>query len=48
VLELPHELEGLAWRNVLTGETLPGAPRLRLGDLLACFPIALLAGERAP
>ena len=48
VLELPGELAGLEWRNVLTGERHAAASQLALGQLLACFPVALLtSGEKA-
>jgi (1->4)-alpha-D-glucan 1-alpha-D-glucosylmutase len=47
VLELPGELAGLEWRNVLTGERHAAASQLALGQLLACFPVALLASEEA-
>ncbi len=45
---LPHELAGVAFRNVLTGETITfhehdGRPSLNAGRLLRNFPVALLA-----
>jgi (1->4)-alpha-D-glucan 1-alpha-D-glucosylmutase len=45
---LPHELAGVAYRNVLTGETMAthehdGRPSLDAGRLLRNFPLALLA-----
>ena len=45
---LPHELAGVAYRNVLTGETMAthehdGRPSLDAGRLLRNFPFALLA-----
>ena len=45
VLELPAELAGLEWHNVLTGERHAPAGHLAIGQLLACFPVALLTSE---
>ncbi|MBU1692033.1 MAG: malto-oligosyltrehalose synthase [Gammaproteobacteria bacterium] len=45
MLELPGELASLEWRNVLTGERHAAASHLALGQLLACFPVVLLASE---
>ena len=45
ILELPPELAGLAWRNVLTGERHAAAGTLPLAQLLASFPVLLLAAE---
>jgi (1->4)-alpha-D-glucan 1-alpha-D-glucosylmutase len=47
---LPHELVGVAYRNVLTGETLSihehdGRPALQAAQLLRNFPVALLASS---
>jgi (1->4)-alpha-D-glucan 1-alpha-D-glucosylmutase len=47
---LPHELAGVAYRNVLTGETTTthdhdGRPSLHAGELLRDFPVALLAAR---
>jgi len=44
-LQLPRELAGLTWRNVLTGEIHVADQAPALGRLLACFPVALLAAE---
>lgn len=45
VLELPRKLARIEWRNVLTGERHAAAKKLLLGQLLACFPVVLLASE---
>ncbi|HUO81457.1 MAG TPA: malto-oligosyltrehalose synthase [Gammaproteobacteria bacterium] len=42
-LELPAELSGLRYTNVLTGTTIPGAARLAMENLLD-YPVALLEG----
>ncbi|MDP2431199.1 MAG: malto-oligosyltrehalose synthase [Pseudomonadota bacterium] len=44
-LELPAELAGVNWRNVLTGERHPASGQLALAQLLASFPVVLLASE---
>ncbi|MBS1188595.1 MAG: bifunctional 4-alpha-glucanotransferase/malto-oligosyltrehalose synthase [Rhodocyclaceae bacterium] len=41
-VELPGEWAGLPWFNVLTGEALGPVLALKVGDLLAGFPVALL------
>ncbi len=46
-LELPAELAGAAWHNVFTGERHAAAGQLALGNLLACFPVVLLASEES-
>ncbi|MCF8198767.1 MAG: malto-oligosyltrehalose synthase [Sulfuritalea sp.] len=45
VIELPNELSTTAWRNVLTGEGYAATGKLEMGQLLACFPVALLVSE---
>jgi (1->4)-alpha-D-glucan 1-alpha-D-glucosylmutase len=45
VLELPADVAGREWRNVLTGEHHGAASHLPLGQLLASFPVVLLASE---
>ncbi len=47
-LELPAKLAGKRWRNVFTGECQAAASRLALGQVLAHFPVALLASETGP
>ncbi|MEO6421636.1 MAG: malto-oligosyltrehalose synthase, partial [Candidatus Nitrotoga sp.] len=47
VLELPDELASLGWHNVFTGERHAAASQLELGQLLTCFPVALLASDAA-
>jgi (1->4)-alpha-D-glucan 1-alpha-D-glucosylmutase len=42
MLELPGDLASLAWQNVLTGTSHDAAGALPLGQLLSCFPVALL------
>ncbi len=44
-VELPGELADCPWTNVLTGEEHRAAGSLPVAGLLACFPVALLAGE---
>ncbi|MEN6438818.1 MAG: malto-oligosyltrehalose synthase, partial [Syntrophobacter sp.] len=34
-----------AWRNAITSEVLPPGRALYVGDILVCFPVALLMGE---
>lgn len=47
VVDLPGELAGVSWRNVLTGEVHAANRVLTMGRVLACFPVALLAAEAA-
>ncbi len=47
VLEVPSELAGLEWSNVFTGERYMATNKFELGQLLAYFPICLLAAEGA-
>ncbi|MCH6584826.1 MAG: malto-oligosyltrehalose synthase, partial [Proteobacteria bacterium] len=47
VLEVPIELAGLEWSNVFTGERYMATNKFELGQLLAYFPICLLAAEGA-
>ncbi|WP_300320501.1 malto-oligosyltrehalose synthase [Accumulibacter sp.] len=47
-LELPHGLATVPWRNALTGSAHAAADQLAVGELLAVFPVALLASELAP
>lgn len=44
-LQLPEDLAGKTWHNVLTGERHGAADELPLAQLLACFPLALLTSE---
>ncbi|WP_291993374.1 malto-oligosyltrehalose synthase [Candidatus Accumulibacter sp. ACC003] len=48
VLELPEALAASGWRNVLSGERHAPASELVVGDLLATFPVVLLASEEVP
>jgi (1->4)-alpha-D-glucan 1-alpha-D-glucosylmutase len=43
-LQLPDNLAATAWQSLFTGEQLSG-PRLAVADVLANFPVALLAGN---
>ena len=45
VVELPRELAGISWRNVLTGERHAADQTQPMSVLLASFPVALLASE---
>ncbi len=47
VVELPGELAGIAWRNVLTGEGYAADQTQPMSRLLASFPVALLASDAA-
>ncbi|MBA3034510.1 MAG: malto-oligosyltrehalose synthase [Gammaproteobacteria bacterium] len=44
-IELPDDLAELEWDNALTGEHHPASRNLALGQLLNCFPVALLVAE---
>ncbi|MFY9326934.1 MAG: malto-oligosyltrehalose synthase [Georgfuchsia sp.] len=44
-LELPKDMTELSWCNVLTGEHHAAGSELAVGNLLSCFPVALLASE---
>jgi (1->4)-alpha-D-glucan 1-alpha-D-glucosylmutase len=44
-IELPENLAALEWDNALTGEPHPASRNLALGQLLNCFPVALLVAE---
>lgn len=49
VLELPEEFIGFTWRNTFTAERHGEASHISLGQLLACFPVAMLAcDEQTP
>jgi len=43
--DLPEDLAGRSWRNVLTGERHAAASTLRLANALAAFPVGLLLAE---
>jgi len=43
VIELPAEMTGLTWHNMFSGEGHAAAAELALAQLLAVFPVALLA-----
>ncbi|MCP5229497.1 malto-oligosyltrehalose synthase [Accumulibacter sp.] len=45
VLELPDGLAACAWRNLLSGESHAATGQLALGEVLASFPVALLASQ---
>jgi (1->4)-alpha-D-glucan 1-alpha-D-glucosylmutase len=43
MLELPDALAGAGWRNLLSGESHSAGGQLAIGEVLASFPVALLA-----
>jgi hypothetical protein len=46
-VELPKKLARRTWVNGLTGRSIPAGSGLRLGELLADFPVALLLDAAA-
>ncbi|WP_313951569.1 malto-oligosyltrehalose synthase [Accumulibacter sp.] len=48
VLELPDGLAASGWRNLLSGESHSAGAQLAIGELLASFPVALLATQGEP
>ena len=45
-IELPPDLSGVIYNNVLSGERLEAVERLTVGEMLASFPAAILSTER--
>ncbi|EXI88741.1 MAG: Maltooligosyl trehalose synthase [Candidatus Accumulibacter regalis] len=48
LLELPDGLASAGWNNVLSGESHSPGAQLAIGDILASFPVALLASPGEP
>jgi (1->4)-alpha-D-glucan 1-alpha-D-glucosylmutase len=48
MLELPDALAGAGWRNLLSGESHSAGGQLAIGEVLASFPVALLATGGEP
>jgi (1->4)-alpha-D-glucan 1-alpha-D-glucosylmutase len=47
LITLPDEHAGRSWRNLFGGSDLLSGPRLRIGDALRSFPVALLSSRQA-